>query len=220
MAVRIDEATHRYYEIETGRPVEGFSEIAKAEGLRVTYQENPRAAEWGRQAHAIVRACGEGTLTEYPSAFEPWMVGIRNFFNIMKPVGKFEKFVHYNRGGIEYAGTLDFTGYLSAHPALKLQPWIIDWKFWASKSKATLALAGIQTAAYKIAEYGLNLPVRRAVVWFAPQLVDGFALLVLGNPSDQNTWLSVLNVHAFKKNVLNLKEIDDGADSDFGLDAY
>jgi hypothetical protein len=183
------------YRAEDGHLVESVTQIMHAEGFRIEYQENPAAAAWGNRAHSIVREYGQGTLNEYPEAFQPWMDGILKFFGERMPVGKYEQIVHRKQAAREYAGTLDFEGMIRPSP----RPWILDWKFWAGKSPTLIKLTGIQTAGYAVARFGPLHPCR-GLVWFYE---GGYELIPLRDESDYVLWQSILNCHFWRRRHLN-----------------
>jgi hypothetical protein len=193
IGLNFQEDTHTY--TLEGRTVPSVTTVLEAEGYSNPFTHNEYAAGWGSMAHKTVELDCTGRLGSYDPAFEPWMEGIRAFRAKHNPQGDFERRVYWKCGPMEYAGTADFVGVIGH------REYVLDWKFWASKSKDLIAIAGLQLAAYEMALR--NGPKRnRAVVWFFP---GGFRLIPLTDTTDEPVWRGIVNGYYWKKFHLNRK---------------
>ena len=194
--LEFDIKTHTYR--LDGRPVPGVTGVLTAVGLsNQFYTGGPTPAEFGQEGHRLVRYVINKTIDDYvyDPAFAPWMAQIVAFVKKYNPVPLTPDEAPVVSRKLQYAGTMDFVGYLHDHDR---GLWILDWKFWSQPSRQALASAGLQTAAYSLAwrEMGGKDHYRRGAVWFGE---ENFKLYALSDPADETTWRSALNTYRFRE---------------------
>ena len=182
------EAERHIYRVD-GEVKLSVTQVLDANGMYPEFGKNEAAARFGTIGHKIVKMEIEGKLAGYDPAFEPYMVGIRKFFEEQKPNGMFWEKMKYS-DKLDFVGTVDFIGNIQAFKTIA----VLDWKFWSAVNKTILTLAGYQTAGYNLLFTG-RAPLRRAVVHFYP---EGYTILPLRDPLDSVAFSSLLNVAKLK----------------------
>lgn len=192
-----DEADHIYTDAD-GKPVRSVTQIMEDAGLSNEWAKDEYAGNWGTIAHKNTELLINGDPGTLDPSFGPWKEGILQFIAHkvprLRPERKCETRFILKEPGAVYAGTIDFEGLIWHNSCSK--EWLLDWKFWSGKSKQSVALAGIQTAAYEYATRGKERKRRRGVVWFKP---NGYELIELNNSLDYVVWRSALNCSMWKE---------------------
>ena len=183
------DAENHIYRVD-GEVKLSVTQVIEANGMYPEFGKNESAARFGTIGHKIIAMMFSGTLAGYDPAFEPWMVGIRKFFDEQKPNPLYYEKMIYTENN-DFVGTIDFIG---ARNEESNRTEILDWKFWASAQKLLLVLAGWQTAGYNLLFAG-RVPLRRAVVHFYP---EGYTIHPLRDPLDSVAFQSLLNVAKLK----------------------
>ena len=186
--ITFDDSNH-IYRVD-GEVKLSVTQVIEANGMYPEFGKSESAARFGTIGHKIIAMMFSGTLAGYDPAFEPWMIGIRKFFEEQHPNGMFWEKMKYSEKH-DFIGTLDFAGNIEA---FKNRACILDWKFWAAAQKLLLTLAGWQTAGYNLLFSG-PVSIPRAVVHFYP---EGYTIHPLHDPLDSVAFLSCLNVAKLK----------------------
>ena len=197
--IEFDPATHTYK--VGGQVVLSVTQVLDANGLYPAFGKSEIAARFGTIGHTTIKMMFDGTLVGYSPSFEPWMGGIRKFFDEQKPEPTgYEKILVSK----SCCGTVDFIGKIASMPRMGRymsgRYCLLDWKFWSSANKTLLRLAGFQTAGYEDLHIGENGKQRekahRGVVHF--QENGEYAIYWLKDPADSLYFQSLLNVAKLK----------------------
>jgi hypothetical protein len=193
-----DPTTHEYKDGE--KLIPSVTQVMKGCGLSFGHYGNETAAAFGTAGHKIMQLLLSDQLGEYDPAFEPWMRGIRKFIAAEKPDPVALEQIIFSANTVQkFAGTIDFYGLFRGTHA------ILDWKFYAAKGKASVALAGVQLGGYSILACDHYALKKRPHCYMVQFFEDGYCVAPCNDASYDPIFRSCLNLYYFKRKF-NFKE--------------